>query len=835
MILSRIMNVCLFLIFITSMLMSGACAPTPGPPPNPGPGTPVTTPPDPYLSAVYVKGSDVLLKETTSLQPSTGEFNDSVSSTLHTLEENADVDSRASTTLHSGSQWVAWREGNIIYARAIWWGPGNTRVVFDGGGQTPTCPAIASFNDKLVVVFGIDDTFYFTTSDWGVEWTTPIPKLFAGAIVNNPALAAYGNRLYVGAVFGWALFTIGINADFTWGPNFRAMTLQEPILPELTLAANADQLSIGFARGGRLLVTHSPTGYHNWSTPVEIASRNTDYGAPPALAYFNQHLYAVFHSGVRLFGKRSTDGVSWTAPVFEVDSSASGNLAAASLVGSDYSVQPPEPQVVTLNDSGIAPANTLNLVFISEGYLESELTDYQDLVDRVSNTFRIVNPFSKHLDKFNKYRIDLPSREKGADASPAISACIRQGVFRPNGYQSPVPGFEARYTDTALGSHYRSCWPNHNNPDNSQTQSSPNNAITPLCDAAEDVQNQHVDMTSQKQLHIFGFYAYDMVEQWIPGFDRSRDLLYVITNHIPEDGATDKASFNPVVTTPDFAEGLTNVHEIAHFTTALDDEDFSSCIGGTQTDCMYSANKTANGNILDPAHKWAHHFVFQGRPGDSIVADPVSRPPDWMNFWDPATINAADIFNAGLWATNGITDWNGGDIIYGPSQQCLMNHTGGNTRFCPICTEEVTRELFVRAGMAFVVADYQNVYDGVFLEFKHTELGIPSPSKTGFISVNGNIAAETDFTCHYVLDAELCSVNITNYVINGTNQLKFVAQSPPRAVDMLSIQVVNSNGAPLHLFPVTDVSGIGQAYYFSQYYWPGNSDLDFEFDAQLTP
>ena len=128
--------------------------------------------------------------------------------------------------------------------------------------------------------------------------------------------------------------------------------------------------------------------------------------------------------------KRSVDGVTWPGPFFPVDANASGVLPPVSLVSSDYSVAPPEPQITTLNDSGIDPANTLNLVFISEGYLESELTDFQDLVERVSNTFRIVNPFSKNLDTFQEF--GLPPELDGADPSKVYQKVT--GI-RPNQYQ----------------------------------------------------------------------------------------------------------------------------------------------------------------------------------------------------------------------------------------------------------------------------------------------------------------------------------------------------------------------------------------------------------------
>jgi hypothetical protein len=805
----------------------------PPPPPEPEPDTS-----PPYLAVAYTMGTDIYLKETTRLN-ALAVFRDSLSNTRHTLVESDTPLSRPSVTFHGTSKWLAWREGSTIFARAIWWGPGRTRTVYTGDTQTPTAPAIISYNDRLIVVWGVGNTLYLSSSEYGVEWSTPLGKVFSGATVHSPALAVHEGNLFVGAAFGPSLYTIRINGDLTWGPNFLALSLDEAPIPVVSLASDGDYLHLGFAGSNHIAVIRSLNGYNNWNTPRDIES-GPHFSAPPALCHYNGYLYAVYSTGVRLLMRRSADGLDWATPRFVVDANASGQLPAAALTGSGYSVVPPTPQVVTLNNSGRSAASTFNLVFISEGYLDTEMDDFRTLAGRVADTFRIVNPFSKHLDKFNMYRIDLPSREKGVDASPLLAAAVRQGIWDGSGYQAAVPTFQPRYTDTALGAQYWSCWEApHFNSNIEETQSSPNNPRTPMCDGAEDLGNPHTRMTLQKAIHIFGYYAYDLVEGLIPGFDLSRDVLYVIVNHIPEDGGTDKASYNPVVSTPDFAEGLGNVHEMGHFMAHLDDEDFNSCWTSAATDCDRSANKTVNADLTDPSHKWAHFFVNEGRAGDSIVANPANRPPSWNTFWDPSVVNASSIFNVGLWATNGSNNWayTGGTIVYGPAQQCLMNHTGGTSHFCPVCTEAVLKELFARAGETFVDADYHGVYDRVLVEYKNRTSTDPEYPKAGFISLNGTPVTVDKFTCIWVGNHELCSVELTPYLRSGANRLVFNQQSGvSRRIDLLSIQVVNSNGAPLPLFPITDLSSIGSAYYFTDYFWvTTNGNLEFEFTASITP
>lgn len=816
-------------------------APMPLPPPPPPPEPPPVPGCDPpILWAAYSMNNSIYLRETTCLDGWHAVFGDPMSDVRHTLVETTSPASRPSMTTHNNSQWLAWRDGNNIYAKAIWWGPGHTRTVYEGGPNTPSAPAIVSYDGKLVVVWAEGNQLWLTSSPFGVEWSTPVSKSFpAGTTIQAPALAVHQGGLFVGIVLNPTLYTVSVLPDLSWGPNHPVMTVSPLPVQQVSLASNGTQISMGFASGNQIFVTHSPTGYGgSWTPPIEIDSQPY-YQAPPTLHYFNGWLYAVHPTGARFLMKRSIDGYDWVTPRFVVEPDATGIWPAAAVSSSTYSVVAPTPTVTLLNDSGQPASQVMNVVIFSEGYLESEMSQFQDLANQVADLFRGINPFSKNLDKFNIYRVELPSREKGADASPLMAAAVQQGVWGGGIYQSPVPGFQPRYTDTALGANYWACWEApHYNTDVSETQSSPNNPVTPVCDAAEDLENPHTRITSQKALHIFGFYAYDLVENLIPGFDHTRDILFVIIDQDLSDGGTDKASYNPIVATHDYAVGLVYVHELAHFMVQLDDEDLPTCWPDVASDCSLKANKSANSNLLDPNHKWAHFFVNEGRPGDSILADPVSRPPQLLNYWDTSMINANSIFNAGIWATNGFNDWawTGGTIIYGPSVRCMMNHSGLTRRFCPVCTEEVVKELHVRSGQTFVDADYHDTYNSVYVEYLHKTNVDPDYPKAGLISVNGNVVDVGQFYCLSVAEAESCSVDITNYVVNGLNTLIFHQQpNVTRAIDLLIVQVVNSNGAHMPIFPVTDLSGIGTPSYFSIYNWSTYyGDLQFEFSANLS-
>lgn len=173
-----------------------------------------------YLMALYSIGSNLYLKETASIN-ALAVFRDDYSDTRHTLVEAVPPISRPSATTHQGSHWVAWRENNTIYARAIWWRPSRTRTIYEGGANTPTAPAIINYDGQLVVVWGVDNSLYLSSSEFGIVWTAPLGKTFAGAIINSPALADHNGKVYVGIVLGPTLYTVRIKEDLTWGPNFQ--------------------------------------------------------------------------------------------------------------------------------------------------------------------------------------------------------------------------------------------------------------------------------------------------------------------------------------------------------------------------------------------------------------------------------------------------------------------------------------------------------------------------------------------------------------------------------------------------------------------------------------
>jgi hypothetical protein len=285
--------------------------------------------------------------------------------------------------------------------------------------------------------------------------------------------------------------------------------------------------------------------------------------------------------------------------------------------------------------------------------------------------------------------------------------------------------------------------------------------------------------------------------------------------------------------------------------TSLGDEDFESLCPGANCSSDFN-NKTNNGDITDPNHKWAHLFVLEGPDGpddprgQSIVADPKSRPPSTGDFWDTNVVNGNHIFNTGLWATNGSSNWGGGSVVYGSSPQCLMNHTGSNTHYCPVCTEYLTGLLTELGGGSFDDAAYHGDYNRVYVEYQNWNQTENNPDGrlpvVGFVALNGTGVDDSAYRCTDLRNGQLtvCSVDVTPWLASGSNQLVFQAAARPPSnagqLQLLSVQVVNSNGAPLPLFPITELSEVGNSDYLSNYFWRfENGDLEFQFDAELSP
>ena len=61
----------------------------------------------------------------------------------------------------------------------------------------------------------------------------------------------------------------------------------------------------------------------------------------------------------------------------------------------------------------------INLVFLGDGFLESELQDFRDIAEEYANLLFTVDPFSKFQSFFNAFSISVPSNVQGAATDPA--------------------------------------------------------------------------------------------------------------------------------------------------------------------------------------------------------------------------------------------------------------------------------------------------------------------------------------------------------------------------------------------------------------------------------
>ncbi len=95
-----------------------------------------------------------------------------------------------------------------------------------------------------------------------------------------------------------------------------------------------------------------------------------------------------------------------------------GNLAGgfteAQLQPTDLLLRSGFKGVTTILDSG-PTGNRIDVVFVGDGYLESELDTYSDHVDSVVGAFFSQEPFASYIGMFNMYRVDVVSNESGVD------------------------------------------------------------------------------------------------------------------------------------------------------------------------------------------------------------------------------------------------------------------------------------------------------------------------------------------------------------------------------------------------------------------------------------
>ena len=103
-----------------------------------------------------------------------------------------------------------------------------------------------------------------------------------------------------------------------------------------------------------------------------------------------------------------------------------GHLAGGTLI-----VDPNDPQhhtdfglaraavtgdwVVTTIANGGGPENRIDLVFLGDGYTESDLGTYAGHVDRVLQGFLSEEPLGAYASYFNVHRVDIVSDESGVD------------------------------------------------------------------------------------------------------------------------------------------------------------------------------------------------------------------------------------------------------------------------------------------------------------------------------------------------------------------------------------------------------------------------------------
>ncbi|MDY0003967.1 MAG: hypothetical protein RBU30_21900 [Polyangia bacterium] len=725
---------------------------------------------------------------------------------------------------------MAWRNGKSLMAKAIWQGPSRARTFRSSDAADLTAPAIAAFNGRLVVVWGEAGRLHFSTSEHGVRWTAPVPHVSAltGEAAHSPAIAVHQGYLYVGVSNAdtGRIYTIRITPDWTWGPNFLSMISEDPLVPGVSLASYGTKLSMGYATRQAIRIIHSASGYKDWSIPVNVDSDSYhQYLSAPAIFYWNGRLYVFYNLAgyPELFMKRSSSylGLIFASAPVKLDLAG---FRRPAVVASDYSVVPPEPHLALLN-AATHPSGYMNVIYVSEAYQEPRMHEFRATVQKSMAAFTLLSPFRQNLSLVNIYRVDLTSRESGVNRSPDLAAAYS---FSP--YHSTE--LEPLYTDTALGAQL---WGLFTDP------SLGGWAEDPTVDPSAYVPNGQLELMVDFEL------VHSLIAGVVPTYQRGRDLVYVVT---PHEVNVLKVSGIPLVSTNDFFEQIGFVHETGHSLAGLMDEDFDiQCSPAEQVDgdCM-ALNKTLNPDLRDPAHKWAHFFVDHNQngiidPGDSILAE-VS--PFWAgdavdgrsNYWEPGVLTRASALNTGIWATYGASGWPpAGQMLYGPSQQCLMNHTGAITHFCAVCAETLVRAIWTRATGDFSPtrhAQYHESYARVFLEYEHlSSQGTPA-TKTGFIEVAGVPIPDATFAdaCHSLgssSTSETCSLDISGYVPVGPTETLITFRNLldcPRHLWVQTIAVANGNGAVMPIRPVSDLSAPSVTHYSLNIPWAFREEGD---------
>jgi hypothetical protein len=133
-----------------------------------------------------------------------------------------------------------------------------------------------------------------------------------------------------------------------------------------------------------------------------------------------------------------------------------------------------------------------------------------------------------------------------------------------------------------------------------------------------------------------------------------------------------------------------------------------------------------------------------------------------------------------------------------------MNHTGGTTRFCAVCSEAAAKHIL---GAAFEHAAFHDDYRRVFAQFNYY------PQQTPPLEVDGTVIPAEAITCN----TTTCSADLTPYLGSAAQHRLTFREQPVRAsLDLAGLTVFNGNGAQLHLYPETDLSSIGAEAYLDR-------------------
>jgi hypothetical protein len=179
----------------------------------------------------------------------------------------------------------------------------------------------------------------------------------------------------------------------------------EPLSIAVVVVADADGVRIVSARPGRRHSTWSGVAVDVAPRRVRIAEwlqpDGTMQGGPVELDGAAARVFvSVDQVGQRLPVR--VDGVLHELLIPALDEERGGDP------------KPPEPQLVTLQESGDSEQRQ-DMVFLSEGYLEGDVDTFLADVDTSLAYLATLEPYDRYLPLINVHAVFLPSNEAGAD------------------------------------------------------------------------------------------------------------------------------------------------------------------------------------------------------------------------------------------------------------------------------------------------------------------------------------------------------------------------------------------------------------------------------------